>query len=777
MAITHVLGLPRIGKNREYKKAVEAYWKGESSLQTLSEHGKQIRQENNRHQLESGCELITVGDFAWYDHILQWSVALGVIPERFQALQETLPDTLPSSPYTANLDLEFSLARGAAFQGANIPACDMTKWFNTNYHYIVPELSKHQVFSPKPDYFSKLCEEAKAFGKPIKLSIPGPLSFLYLGKGDYLSGFDDEKLDLLPNLTEAYLQFFKDLSKNSNLEWIQIEEPILALDLPESWRAAFIDTYHNLAATNLKRLVCTYFGGLGENLKLANNLACEGLHLDCIDNRHTQQEILENIHPEKVLSIGIINGGNIWKTNISQAIDFIHPLHEKFRERLWLSSSCSLLHCPLDLTLETRLNAEVKSWLSFTLQKLDELALIKDELNLDPKNKNINPILINHQEHLQSRKKSKLILNEAVLQNTSKIKAKDYQRDSPFPIREKIQQEKFQFPKFPTTTIGSFPQTSTIRKLRNNFKQDKISTSDYHQGLKAEIENVIREQERLDLEVLVHGEAERNDMVEYFGELLEGFAFSDFGWVQSFGSRCVKPPIIFGDISRKQAMTVEWAKYAQSLTTRPVKGMLTGPVTILCWSFVRDDIPLHETCQQIALALREEVADLEKSGIQIIQIDEPALREGLPLRKSDWQTYLNWAVNCFRLSASAVRDETQIHTHMCYAEFNDIIEDIAALDADVITIESSRSNMELLNAFSDFNYPNQIGPGIWDIHSPQVPSKQVMTQLIERAAGKLKPEQLWINPDCGLKTRGWEECREAIKELVATAKAMRLQYD
>ncbi|MCK0153987.1 5-methyltetrahydropteroyltriglutamate--homocysteine S-methyltransferase [Alcanivorax sp. S6407] len=760
MTTLHNLGFPRIGARRELKQALEAYWAGNLQQSELEHVGRSLRARHWAMQAEAGVDLVPVGDFAWYDQILEFSCLLGVVPNRFAQ-----DDAQPVA-----LDTLFRMARGRAPSGTPAAACEMTKWFDTNYHYIVPELAADQRFRIAGNSLFEQVDEASSQGHNPKPVIPGPLTYLYLSKGESFASADDNaKLDQLDNLVPVYRQILQQLV-HQGVEWVQIDEPILVLDLPDSWLRAYLRVYDQLAAaSDAKLLLATYFGGLENNLFTALELPVDGIHLDRVRGNDDLEQVIPRLG-NKVLSLGVINGRNIWRTDLDAALDTLLPLRDALGEQLWLAPSCSLLHSPVDLDQEDGLDDELKSWLSFSKQKLGELALLGRALDGDS---SVNGALQAQRDALQARRNSTRIHNSHVAARLRE--AADISRDRRSPFAERIaqQQQALKLPAFPTTTIGSFPQTREIRSARRDWKAGKLNDADYTRQMQEEIALCIRYQEEVELDVLVHGEAERNDMVEYFGELLDGFAFTRFGWVQSYGSRCVKPPIIFGDVQRPEAMTVLWAKFAQSLTDKPVKGMLTGPVTILQWSFVRDDQPRADTCRQIALALRDEVQDLEAAGIKVIQIDEPALREGLPLRQGDWQEYLDWAVDCFRLSTVGVADDTQIHTHMCYAEFNDIIDAIAALDADVITIETSRSNMELLNAFRDFHYPNDIGPGVYDIHSPNEPDVDWMVGLMEKAAEQLPRERLWVNPDCGLKTRQWEETRGALANMVEAAKRLR----
>lgn len=761
MITTHNLGFPRIGAKRELKFALEAYWKGQSSLEDLKQVGKSLRQEN--WSLQSGLDLVPVGDFAFYDQVLDMSFTLGNLPARVQDFH--------GDP----LDNYFRVARGRSAQSGEehaqccggVAAGEMTKWFDTNYHYIVPEFTAKTQF--KLDATRLLEQLAEAKAQPIKAKpvIIGPVTYLAIGKAkDY-----SDRLALLPQLLNVYTELLETLAAQG-VEWVQVDEPILITELDAKWQHAFNLAYHHLKSSRVKLLVATYFGQLADNQYLAANLPVAGLHVDAINARSEIVPLINQLPAHKVLSIGVINGRNIWKTDLNATLDWLEPIAERLGERLWLAPSCSLLHVPMDLDSEVKLESEIKSWLAFAKQKLEELQVLATALNHG--RDAVKVALAVNQVAVDARRSSKRVHNPQVEAALQTLTPQLGQRQSAYQQRATKQAALLQLPQYPTTTIGSFPQTAEIRQARRQFKAGEIDHAAYQAAMKAEIERSVREQEALGLDVLVHGEAERNDMVEYFGEQLEGYAFSQFGWVQSYGSRCVKPPILFGDISRPKAMTVEWIKYAQSLTSKPMKGMLTGPVTILNWSFVRDDQPRAVSCYQLALAIREEVLDLEKAGIHVIQIDEAALREGLPLRKSQWKEYLNWAVESFRITANGVQDETQIHTHMCYSEFNDIIASIAEMDADVITIETSRSDMELLDAFDHFNYPNEIGPGVYDIHSPNIPTQAHIVQLMQKAAERIPAERLWVNPDCGLKTRQWTEVLPALGNMVAAAQTLRL---
>jgi len=764
MVKTHNLGFPRIGAKRELKFALESYWKGQSSRDALQSLGGQLRQRHWIHQIE--LDLAPIGDFAYYDQVLDMSFTLGNLPERVRGFH--------GDP----LDNYFRVARGRSAASADdhsaccggVTAGEMTKWFDTNYHYIVPEFSAATEFKLDASRLLEQIAEAKAQGVRFKPVIVGPVTYLWLGKAKD----ESDKLGLLSRLLPVYAELLETLA-SAGAEWVQIDEPVLVTELTPEWEHAFRDAYHQLKGCRVKLLLATYFGQLQENAHLAANLPVAGLHIDAINGRADVQPLLGMLPAHKVLSLGVIDGRNIWKTDLNAVLDWIEPIAKQLRDRLWIAPTCSLLHVPVDLASEQKLDPEVKSWLAYALQKLEELTLLSTALNKG--RDTVQGPLAANREAITARRSSPRVNNPAVKAAIAKLDAKLGQRKSAYEQRAPKQAALLKLPAYPTTTIGSFPQTAEIRHARSQFKSGELNEAGYKAAMQTEIARSVREQEALGLDVFVHGEAERNDMVEYFGEQLDGYAFSQFGWVQSYGSRCVKPPILFGDISRPKAMTVEWIKYAASLTTKPMKGMLTGPVTILNWSFVRDDQPRSVSCHQLALAIREEVLDLEKAGVRVIQIDEAALREGLPLRKSQWQHYLDWSVESFRITANGVEDETQIHTHMCYSEFNDIIASIADMDADVITIETSRSDMELLDVFDHFKYPNEIGPGVYDIHSPNIPTQEHIVQLMKKAAERIPAQRLWINPDCGLKTRQWNEVIPALTNMVAAAKTLRATAD
>ncbi len=765
---THNLGYPRIGSQRELKKASEQYWAGKLPADQLMAVGKSIRQHNWLLQKNAGIDLIPVGDFSFYDQVLDTSLMVGAIPERYHTLmdQKQLPD----------IDLLFAMARGYQKDGHDITAMEMTKWFDTNYHYIVPEFTANQKFTPFSNKLVNEFIEAKEAGFNVKPVLLGPVSYLLLGKekGD---GF--HRLELIKKLLPVYLNVLAKL-EGAGAYYVQLDEPCLALDLSPAERAVFAKTYQEIKkeCPHLQIILANYFECYGENLETVLSLPLHTIHLDLVRCPSQLDDILDTsfISTTTRLSLGVVDGRNIWKNDFQQSLTFINKaLKVLGSDRIWIAPSCSLIHSPCDLDLETNetsLPAEVKQWLAFARQKVDEVVTLK-QLATGEHAAVAQAKLAANTAAAQSRKTSPLIHNKKVSDRVAAIADADSHRTHAFGERKLKQRAALHLPLFPTTTIGSFPQTAEVRSLRARFKKGDLTQQQYDDLIAKETEEAIRWQEAIGIDVLVHGEFERNDMVEYFGEQLAGFAFTRNGWVQSYGSRCVKPPVIYGDVYRPEPMTVRWSSYAQGLTKQLVKGMLTGPVTILQWSFVRNDQPRSQTCTQIALAIRDEVVDLEKAGIKVIQIDEPAIREGLPLRKANWPQYLKWAVTAFRISASGVKDETQIHTHMCYSEFNDIIQDIADMDADVITIECSRSQMELLDAFADFKYPNEIGPGVYDIHSPRVPSKDEMVVLMEKAKAVVASDQLWVNPDCGLKTRNWPETKAALLAMVEAAKELR----
>ncbi|MFN7156448.1 MAG: 5-methyltetrahydropteroyltriglutamate--homocysteine S-methyltransferase [Acidovorax sp.] len=771
--LTHTLGFPRMGAQRELKFALESFWRGDSTEAELHTAAAQLRQLHWQAQADAGLGFVTVGDFALYDHVANHIQLLDCEPARFGF------DT-----HTPEVARYFAMARGVSAQAAEAhegcnagcsakhtsvgqPALEMTKWFDTNYHYLVPEFSAHTQFHLASERLFAEVAEAQALGHRAKAVLLGPLSFLWLGKSKVAS-FD--RFSLLAQLLPVYEAVLARL-KAQGVEWVQIDEPILGLDLPDVWRHAFEPSYWQLARSAPKLLLATYFSPLAENLRIACQLPVAGLHVDAVRAPEELVGVADWLPSHKVLSVGVVDGRNIWRTDLDAALAKLRPVADKHQGELWLAPSCSLLHVPFSLLAETQLDAEVKSWLAFAVEKLDELRVLSTALSQGETA--ADDELHAARTALAARRASPRVHRATVAARLAAAAPGADQRASAFPARQKAQRARLKLPLLPTTTIGSFPQTAEIRAARAAFKRGALDAAHYQQKMQAEIALAVRKQEALGIDVLVHGEAERNDMVEYFGEQLDGFAFTGNGWVQSYGSRCVKPPIIYGDVARPAPMTVAWTQFAQSLTTKPMKGMLTGPITILQWSFVRDDQPRATTADQIAWAIRDEVCDLEAAGIAIIQIDEPAIREGLPLRRVGWKNYLDRATRAFRISASGVRNDTQIHTHMCYSEFNDILPAIAAMDADVITIETSRSDMELLQGFGEFKYPNEIGPGVYDIHSPRVPGVQEMAVLLEKAAEVVPVEHLWVNPDCGLKTRGWPETEAALRHMVQAAQEVR----
>ncbi|WP_243048873.1 5-methyltetrahydropteroyltriglutamate--homocysteine S-methyltransferase [Dyella sp. RRB7] len=752
------LGFPRMGAKRELKQALEAFWRGEVSPQQLQDTARHLRERHWRLQREAGAEVVPCNDFSLYDHVLDTAFLFDAIPDRYRVLADA--DALAGY---------FALARGTQRDGFDLQALEMTKWFDTNYHYLVPELTQGQVFRLRGDKPVAEFLEAKALGLQARPVLLGPVSFLLLSKT--VDGSD--RLALLDRLLPVYVELLGKL-KQAGAEWVQIDEPCLVLDQDGDDHDAYRKAYAAFAAAGRPRLLLTtYFGATGDNLALVNTLPVDGLHIDLVRAPGQLDAVLDALPPERVLSLGLVDGRNIWRTDLDRAMALARRVQDRIgNRRMQLAPSCSLLHVPVDAALETALPSDLRSWLAFARQKLEELRLLSHAL------KGLMPAyteLDRAREVIEARRASGKVHRAEVAARVAAIDGSAVRRHSGYPARQRAQQARLKLPLFPTTTIGSFPQTRDVREARARHKSGKLPVEGYDAFIAAETERCVRFQEALGIDVLVHGEFERNDMVEYFGEQLDGFAFTRHGWVQSYGSRCVKPPIIYGDVQRPAPMTVRWSQYAQSLTERPMKGMLTGPVTVLQWSFVRDDQPRSVTCRQIALALRDEVLDLEAAGIGVIQIDEPALREGLPLRRQDWRAYLDWAVECFRITSAGVADDTQIHTHMCYSEFNDIIDAVVAMDADVISIETSRSRMELLDAFVKFHYPNQIGPGVYDIHSPRVPDVGEMVALLRKARAVLKPEQLWVNPDCGLKTRGWPETHAALQAMVEAARILRYE--
>lgn len=766
MVLSTNLGFPRIGVNRDLKKAQESYWKGKISRDELLAAGKELRARHWKLQKDAGLDHIPSNDFSFYDHILDWSCTVGCVPNRYKWEGGAI-----------DIDTYFAMARGRQDGKTDVTAMEMTKWLDTNYHYMVPEFTANQDFKLSSNKIFDEYSEAKALGIQTRPVLIGPLTYVSIGKKR--TGADYCRSTLIAKLTPVYIEVLKKL-KDLGAEWVQIDEPALVLDVRPQYKEAAKAAYAEIAKAvpGIKILVATYFDGLRDNRDFAFSLPVAGIHLDLCrgpGQANTQSNNADKILDEalgkvgdKVLSLGLVDGRNIWKNDLSASLARVEKAVAKLgSDKVFVAGSSSLLHSPVDLAAETNLDPAIKNWMAFATQKLSEIkTLSKDRASIAAELKASDAVQAD-------RKTSKRIHDEAVKKRVAAISPDMKKRKSEFGSRQKVQHAALNLPAFPTTTIGSFPQTENIRKARAEFKKGTINEAAYKKAMQDEIKLVVDYQHETGLDVLVHGEPERNDMVEYFGEQLAGFTFTKNGWVQSYGSRCVKPPVIYGDVSRPNPMTVEWAKYAQTLTQKVMKGMLTGPITILQWSFVRDDQPRSATSRQIALAIRDEVKDLEAAGIKIIQIDEAAIREGLPLRKSDWDVYLKNAVEDFRLSSCTVEDTTQIHTHMCYSEFNDMIESIAAMDADVISIETSRSQMELLDAFATFKYPNEIGPGVYDIHSPRVPTVEEMVSLLEKAAAVINPKLLWVNPDCGLKTRGWPEVKTALQNMVKAAEKAR----
>lgn len=762
MVVATNLGFPRIGENRDLKKLVENYWSKKINQDDLLKGAKDIRIKHWKLQKEAGIEQghIPSNDFSFYDQVLDHIVLFNVIPEKYSNLEDSL-------------QTYFALGRGLQIQDkVDVPSLEMKKWFDTNYHYIVPEFGPDQKFKLNSTKPIEEFKEAKAIGITTKPVLLGPVSFLTLGKTSKANESFDP-LTLLDSLLPVYVELINSLVAEG-AEWIQIDEPILAFDLKSEYKGYFEKSFEALSKVkNVKYLLANYFGRYGPNLDIVSKLPIAAFHADLIRAPEEIEKVIKVAKEKKViLSLGLVNGRNIWITDLSKAVETAKKAVDVLgSENVFIAPSCSLLHSPHSLEREVKLKSEIKSWLSFAVEKLSEINTIAKAAS--GKESEVSKHLESNKKIIEERKSSKLIHNDEVKKEVKNIKESDFKRKSEFTARWKVQQEKLKLPLFPTTTVGSFPQTKEIRLARQKNKKGELDEKEYEKFLETETEKCVRFQEKIGLSVLVHGEFERNDMVEYFGEQLDGYVFSQNGWVQSYGSRCVKPPIIYGDVSRPTPMTVRWSQYAQTLTSKPMKGMLTGPVTMLQWSFVRDDQPRKDTAFQLALAIRKEVVDLEKAGISVIQIDEPAIREGLPLRKEDWAAYLKWAANTFKLSSSGVEDSTQIHTHMCYSDFNDIFTTIQALDADAITIENSKSDLKLLSAFEQYGYSNSIGPGLYDIHSPRVPSVEEMEERLKGCLQYIKKELIWVNPDCGLKTRGWTETEKSLENLCTVAEHLR----
>lgn len=743
----HSLGFPRIGRQRELKKAVEKYWRKEIGEIELQTEAHKIKAEN--WSIQEELDLIPVNDFSFYDQVLDMSCLLGVVPKRFR------------NEGASELENYFAIARG------NKASCaaEMTKWFDTNYHYIVPEIDSETEFQISSDkLFDEVAELKSSKAKPVLI---GPVTYLSLAKGDETLA---EPLALLNKILPVYRQILSELH-DLGVEWVQFDEPVFATDLSIEQKQALLEAYQELSREEPNIILTNYFGSLDENIELFFKTKASAYHIDAIAGAGELNRAVELLPEEAVLSLGVVDGRNVWKNDYEQTLKVVTPIAKALKDRLWLAPTCSLLHSPYSLKEESKIDGEIKAWLAFAEEKVTELQDLKALLDETAKSESI---LTENKIALRQKAIHPALNKVAVRSAQQNLKTTDFNRNSVFTVRKESQRQKLQLPPLPTTTIGSFPQTKEVRLNRSNFKKGLISEAEHDAFIEEEIRSTIQLQEEIGLDVLVHGESERNDMVEYFGEQLNGFVFTQYAWVQSYGSRCVKPPIIYGDVDRPQPMTVKWSSFAKSVSKNKVmKGMLTGPVTILKWSFVRNDIPSSEVAQQIALAIRDEVIDLETAGIEVIQVDEPALREGLPLKDSAKRDYLNWAIDAFRLSTAAVKDETQIHTHMCYSDFNEIIEEIAAMDADVISIEASRANHKLLKVFKEFKYPNEIGPGVYDIHSPRVPELEEFSDNIKSLVDHIPLDQLWINPDCGLKTRGWPEVKASLANMLGAVKELR----
>ena len=761
MALATCLGFPRIGLDRELKKALEAHWSNKATAEALHDTARALRRRHWQAMAAAGIDHVPSNDFSLYDHVLDTAVLLGVVPARFRAIAD------PTARY-------FAMARGLQdpASGTDVAALEMTKWFDTNYHFLVPELEAGQRFALDPARVLAELAEARAAGVEPRPVVLGPVSFLLLSK---MAG-SGHPLELLDAVLPSYEALLAALAA-AGVGWVQLDEPCLVTDLDAPARAAYGAALGRLAglAARPRVVLASYFGALDDNLALATGF--EALHVDLVRAPEQLDAVLAALGERTILSLGVVDGRNVWRCDLDAAHAIVgRAVRAIGAARVWIAPSCSLLHAPVDLAREHALDPELRTWLAFAVQKLAELRALADAADGAAQPPGTGPAAEAFgaaRAALASRRASRRVFDPAVRQRVALVDDAQLHRASPFAQRIAAQRARLKLPVLPTTTIGSFPQTSDVRGARAMWRAGKLADDAYQAFLRAETARCIARQDAIGLDVLVHGEFERTDMVEHFGQLLAGFAFTEHGWVQSYGSRCVKPPVLFGDVARPRAMTVDWARYAQSLTARPVKGMLTGPITILSWSFVRDDQPRRETCAQLALALRDEVADLEAAGIAVIQVDEPAIREGLPLRRRDRAAYLRWAVDAFRLATSCVRDDTQLHTHMCYSEFGEILEAIAALDADVLSIETSRSRMELFGDFQRAGYPNDVGPGVYDIHSPRVPTSDEILELLRRAAAVLPVERLWVNPDCGLKTRGWPEVELALARMVEAARRMR----
>ncbi|KAJ1742307.1 methionine-synthesizing 5- methyltetrahydropteroyltriglutamate--homocysteine methyltransferase [Coemansia sp. RSA 989] len=760
-----ILGFPRMGSDRQLKKLVEGFWANKITEQDLIEGSKKLRAEHWALQNQYGLTQVPVGDFSYYDQVLDAAFTVGIIPERYQQLD------------IAGTQAYFAMARGLQDKSINVdvPSLEMKKWFDTNYHFMVPEISDEQRFTLHSTKVVEEFKEARALGYSARPVILGPVSLLALSKP--AKGSSSKPLSHLASLVPVYVELLGQLAA-AGAEWVQVDEPILSLDLDATtYQPAFEQTFAEFGkVSGLKFLLTSYFDRLGDNLAWAATLPVHGIHLDLVRGEADLEAALATIPKSKIISAGLINGRNIWKANLNKQLQVLNKvIAVRGADNVWVNSSCSLLHVPHSLKPEVgHLDDETLGWLSFAEEKIEEVTVLAAAA-VD--STTVQTQLQSNAEKVASRQTSERITRPAVQQRLAALDRSFYTRKAPFTERQQLQRAALKLPIFPTTTIGSFPQTAEVRKARAQFRKGALSKDQYSEFLDAETRKCIEWQDQAGLDVLVHGEFERTDMVEFFGEHLEGFVFTKKGWVQSYGSRCVKPPVIYGDVSRPHAMTVDVAKFAQSCSpSKPVKGMLTGPVTILKWSFVRDDQPLSQTAGQIALAIRDEVVDLEAAGIKVIQVDEPAIREGLPLRKADYAAYLEWSVDVFRLATTGVSNQTQIHTHFCYSDFNEIFTAIKSLDADVITIENSKSDLKLLGALETHGYAAEIGPGLYDIHSPRVPSVEEMAARFAALQKYIPAENLWANPDCGLKTRGWPEVKESLTNLVAVAVAARSQH-
>lgn len=754
MSKTYVVGFPRIGEQRELKKALEAYWSGNSDFKELEKVASMLKERHWNYQKKAGIDFIASNDFSLYDNMLDTAVMLGAIPQRFKALEKE--------------EQYFTMARG----DKDRVAMEMTKWFNTNYHYLVPELSLADEYKLNASKIINEYKEAKALGIKTKINLIGPITFLGLSKrvdrGD--------TYELFSKILPIYEALLKEIALLDDEVIVQIDEPIFVKDNETKVLSLIKPAYDVLAkvSNKIKIVITTYFEHSNESTKILVHTPIWALGLDFLYGEENKESLELIASSDKVLIAGVVDGRNIWKNNIAETLQLIEEISTIVaKEKIIVSSSCSLLHSPFSLKHEETMNSEIKNWLSYGLEKLDEITLISHVFTkgIEGLSKREKEALASNKQANESRKASSLIHDDLVQKRVKGIIK--IERDGVYEERIKLQKKLLGYKNLATTTIGSFPQTPEVRKARRDFKKFELSQEEYELQMKAYIDDCITFQEECGIEVLVHGEPERNDMVEYFGEQLKGYGFSQNGWVQSYGSRCVKPPFIYGDISRPKAMTVKWITYAQSKTNKIMKGMLTGPVTILNWSFVRDDKPRDEVSKQIALALSDEIDDLQKAGIKIIQVDEAAFKEGYPLRAEKIKFYESWSVRDFKIAVSTAWEKTQIHTHMCYSEFNDIIETIEAMDADVISIETARSGNELLKIFKEVGYKQEVGPGVYDIHSPRVPSVDEIVTQIKLLKEVLPSEQLWINPDCGLKTRKWEETKESLKNMVEAVMRVR----